>query len=722
MDQDFPNTPAQDPTLIRVRLRADVRCALQESQGKPYYQLEDPLNSRFYRLGIREWKLARQLDGERILRDILASMKDSEDALSTKEAVMLIRWLTQVQLATIEGDTSHPIFEAAAKAKRAGQVVNPLFLRVPLFNPDALLTRALPWLVWTLTPGAFVAWCVFCLFALSRVLMHWDRFASSFSNILAPNNWLFLFLAWVLLKVVHEFYHGLICKKYGGAVPRCGLVFIMFSPIAFVDVTSSWRFRSKWPRIYTAAGGMYVEFFVASVAALIWVETDRPVIAQLCQNIIIMASVSAVLFNANFLMRFDGYYILTDLIEIQNLYTTGQQFIRSLSRRYLLGLPVTKPLGDTKRDWLIRIYAFASLAWRWIFYLGIILAAAVMFRGAGIVLAVLAVVLWLCIPAIKFIKFLCYGNDKEQPDRRRFFIITGTTTLVVLVILQLPWPGGVSAVGVVDFEPLAIHRVDSPGFVKAIHVRSGERVKPGQLLATLQNPETMLELAEIELSIEESRVRSRILHRDDDVVNYQVETKKRESLARQREELAQKVENLTIYASTEGRVIGRDLDTLVGQYLSTGTTVMAIGDEHKKHVELSVAQKDVDFFLRQLHTSPTVRIRGRSGVIREASLDRVNPRATRTLSHPALAAPNGGPLAVRAQDSKEGEDKSSKYELVEPRFLASVNLPDAYELGLRAGQLAKARVRAAGESIGSHLLGTIRRWMNKKLDTSQQPS
>jgi multidrug efflux pump subunit AcrA (membrane-fusion protein) len=340
-----------------------------------------------------------------------------------------------------------------------------------------------------------------------------------------------------------------------------------------------------------------------------------------------------------------------------------------------------------------------------------------MFRGAGIVLALFAVVLWLCLPAMKFIKFLRYGNGNEQPDRRRFFIVTGVTTLVVICLLRLPWPGGVSAIGVVDFEPLAVHRVDSPGFVTAIHVKSGERVKPGQLLATLDNPETALELAEIELSIEESKVRSRILHRDDDVVNYQVETKKRESLERQREELAQRVDNLTIYASTEGRVIGRDLNTLVGQYLASGATLMAIGDEHKKHVELSVAQKDVDFFVRQLNSRPIIRIRGRAGVIREARLDRVNPRATRALSHPALAAPSGGPLAVRALDSKEG-DTANKYQLVEPRFLASVELPDAYELGLRSGQLAKARVRAAGESIGGHLLGTVRRWMRKKLDSS----
>ena len=115
------------------------------------------------------------------------------------------------------------------------------------------------------------------------------------------------------MKAIHEFYHGLICKRHGGQVPVCGIALILFSPVAFVDVTSSWKFRSKWQRIYTAAGGMYAELFVASLTALLWANSDDGLLSQICHNVIVMASVSTLLFNGNFLMRFDGYYICLGL-------------------------------------------------------------------------------------------------------------------------------------------------------------------------------------------------------------------------------------------------------------------------------------------------------------------------------------------------------------------------------------------------------------------------
>ena len=108
--------------------------------------------------------------------------------------------------------------------------MNPMFLRIPLFNPDSLVSSLLPFLGWTLSSFAVGAWAVICLFGASQVFVNFDRFGSSFSQILSVDNWLYLFFVWLGLKIIHELYHGLICKKYGGHVPRCGIMLIMFSP------------------------------------------------------------------------------------------------------------------------------------------------------------------------------------------------------------------------------------------------------------------------------------------------------------------------------------------------------------------------------------------------------------------------------------------------------------------------------------------------------------
>ena len=258
-----------EATLTRLRLRDDLRCSLQSSDGQPYYLIEDQLRGRFFRFGLREWEWARQLDGQRTIRQVVIDeVADDSTNLSAQDKWRLCQWLWQMELVR---DVPGP--EVASRKRgpttnwRTKWWLNPLFMRIPLLNPDRLLTRCLPWFRWTLTPVAFGCWLVICLLAWGGIWLQHERFAASVPTILAANNWLFLLLAWVLLKTVHEFYHGLTCKKYGGYVPRCGLVLILFSPVAFVDVTSSWRFRSKWHRIYTAAAGMYVELFVASLAA-----------------------------------------------------------------------------------------------------------------------------------------------------------------------------------------------------------------------------------------------------------------------------------------------------------------------------------------------------------------------------------------------------------------------------------------------------------------------
>jgi putative peptide zinc metalloprotease protein len=553
---------------------------------------------------------------------------------------------------------------------------------------------------------------VICVVALTSVAAQGARFRAHVPTILAPDNWLYLLLAWILLKAVHEFYHGLVCKKYGGYVPRCGIVLILFSPVAFVDVTSSWKFRSKWQRIYTAAAGMYVELFLASVAALLWCRTESGVVSQFAHNLVTTAGLSTLIFNGNFLMRFDGYYILSDLLGFQNLYGVGQQYLRYFWRRYLFGVSA-QPLEQSGARFLfVRVYAWATLAWRCLFYVGLLLVAAAMFRGAGIILAVIAAVGWFVQPSLQFVRYVFFGRAHEQPRRARIALASAAAGLLLVALLIVPWPGGASAWGVVDYEPLSIVRVRSPGFVRQVHVHPGQFVEPGELLVTIENPQTRLELAQIDLLIEQSSVRARMLHSDQNVVQYQIEQENRLSLEQQREELLGRTQALEIRAASRGHVIGRNLEALEGQYLPMGAEVLSVGDERRKQIRLSVAQKDIDFFLQQIGLHPHLRVKGHPGTVSDAQLVKVNPRATCSLPHAALAAQNGGPLTVRPV--AEGST-SRAWELAEPRFLAMVALPSSEAVRLRAGELARVRIEAPGQSIARRLFSWAQSWMQRKL-------
>ena len=149
-----------------------------------------------------------------------------------------------------------------------------------------------------------------------------------------------------------------------GTVRETGIMFILFAPLAYVDVTSSWRFRSQWHRIHVAAAGMYVELAIAGIAAIVWSNTEGGWLSSMCFNTIVMASITTVMFNANPLMKFDGYYILSDALGMPNLYVNGQQYVSYWARRYLLGVPGMLPAWSRGHGIIIRIYGWTSLAWR----------------------------------------------------------------------------------------------------------------------------------------------------------------------------------------------------------------------------------------------------------------------------------------------------------------------------------------------------------------------
>jgi putative peptide zinc metalloprotease protein len=706
----------------RLQLRRDLRCSLQECSGQPYYLVEDPARSKFYRIGVREWAFVAQLSGGQTIPEALArsSAQLGADALTGAEAASLGQWLLSTQLAELKLDQGGAAGTTPAPNRLAGAAewLNPFFIKIPLFNPDPLLARLLPWTWWLLTRPAVLVWLLVCLAGGQAVALHWNRFAEAASGVLAPDNWLYLIVAWIGLKTVHELFHGLVCRRFGGSVPRAGIVLILFSPVAFVDVTSAWRFRSKWHRIYTSAAGMYVEFFIAAVAALLWSRTEPGVVNQLCHNLVLMASVTTLLFNGNPLMRFDGYYIFTDLVEIQNLYPTGQQYVRYLGRRYVCGVRTAQPPRMATRAGLIRIYALASLVWRWLLYVSLALAAASLFHGAGLVLTILAVILWMAIPAVRLARYLCSASEPDRPSRVRFAGVLVGTAAVLGVVLALPWPGGVRAPAVVEYAPLTVVRTDGPGFVTQVCVEPGQVVSRGTLLAVLARPEIEVKLAELDLAIQKSLLKSRIHHNDHELDKYLVEERNRVALEEQRDELAKQVHRLKLRAPTAGRVVGRQLDALVGRYLEAGETLLTLGREESKELQVSVSQEDVDLLLDRIGELPRVRIKGQPGRVRQGTLARINPRATTVLPHDALAAPAGGPLAVKSVPKTEetAGDKADHFELLAPRFTAVVELSREDALQLRAGELALVRVASADATIGRYLFGTIRTWWRRKLE------
>jgi putative peptide zinc metalloprotease protein len=708
--------PAVPVEQLVLQLKPAIHWNLQESGGRKYYLLEDTLQARFVRVGQREFQYVSLMDGMRSMAQISESVAaTSSNPLSAGEVRTLCQWLLQHDLVQSPQLSPNSARSAAAHSGWQQLVASPLMLRIPLFRPDPLLARLFPWLRWSLTPSAAVVWVLVVAWAALSIFAQRAEFGRQLTSVLEPHNWLWLLVTWLGLKTVHELYHGLVCKLYGGTVSQAGIMFVLFSPVVFVDVTSSWKFRNKWQRIYTAAAGMYAEFFVAALASLAWCRLEDGSLRQLCHNIVTMASVATLLFNANFLMRFDGYYIFSDWLEFQNLYATARQSVINQLRRWFLGVASPALPLEPWRRWVVAAYGWASLAWRTLFTLGILIISARMFRGLGLVLTAITVISWFGLPLLRWWRRPRATDAPLRPNWLRGAAIAAGIAVLTFLAGQLPWPGGVRAPAAVEYAPLHLVRVESPGFVERVAVEAGQLVEPGDVLVELRNPETVQRLKDLELEIALSEARSRVLHREERMSEYLVENRRRQALQERLGQLQHEVARLTVRAEVSGRVLGRDLPTLLGQYVGMGHELMAVGDEHRKQLEASVGQADIPYFEAAVGGPAKIYVRGRAGAPFEGLLERLNPRASRQISHPALVVNAGGPLGVTVRHAASSEESSEPAtQLTEARGLAIVTLPEPAARQLRAGQIAYVKLGGRSESISEHVARAVRTWVERK--------
>jgi putative peptide zinc metalloprotease protein len=355
------------------------------------------------------------------------------------------------------------------------------------------------------------------------------------------------------------------------------------------------------------------------------------------------------------------------------------------------------------------------MMWRTVVTITMVLAASVMFRGAGIILAITAAILWWIVPLAKA-AFGIWDNQGGRPNWVRFALTASASFLAIVSLFTVvPWLGPYRAPAVVEFSRLEIVRAQSSGFVSAVLVMPGQMVRTGAELIRLDNPDLVRQLRELELSIERSDLKSRMLKREGKLAENQAERELIASLQLQHAEKSAEVAALTVRATRDGIVMGRHLAALPGTYLAKGDEILAIGEPDKKELLVSVAQQDVQWFNRRVGLELRIAL-GASGFL-SGTLDRMEPQASTVPPHAALGADCGGPLPVaERRDRDDGQQERIHHELLTPRFVGVVPLaPLAAERHL-SGQLGEVSFRAYQESFGEHLLLLAHRWLTAKLE------
>ncbi len=716
-----------DPANATITLRPDLKFTPSEFDGEACYLVEDPLRGKFFRIGSDEFALISLLDGNRTIAQAIAISAETlkERAFVENEAMSVCHWLLESQLAACGGAAQGERLATSARKQARIRMVssfNPMAMRLPLWNPNKLLNRIAPRLDWAFGRPAVIGWCAVCLVGLLVAAGHRAELVDSSSVLLDRDNWLKLAAVWLVLKLLHETAHAVACLHFGGTVPAAGVLLVLFTPLPFVDVTASWRFPSKWQRIATAAAGIYVELFLAAAAILLWNWSGNPVVRHAMLNVAATAGVGSLLINGNPLMRFDGYYMLSDWLELPNLSGSGQKFIGSLFQR-LLGIDPPPDNRSPRARRIIAVYAVSALVWRTLVYVGLLLVLFAMASKLGAFPAWTAVTVAAAAIVLNPIR-LAVQYLLKQPAlsaRRLWALVAAGACCLALLAFLLTRPGTVRTCGIVEYSPPTIVRSGSPGFVQDVKVRDGQTVREGQILVVMKNEELQVELSNVRTQIEQSIQEERMLRQNDEIAKAQAEAAKGRSLRQKETEIRQMVESLTVRAPLAGQVVAHDLDSLPGRYLALGDQILVIGNEQSKEIILAAAQEDLRSFAAQRTRPVTVRISGDESNSFSAPLSKIEPRASLQLPHPALGADAGGALPVKPKHQSP-DSKTVESELLDPCFTGTVSLTPAQSLRLHAGQRATILFSSAEQSWAGRLVMKLRKWIDGRLTSSQQAS
>lgn len=682
----------------------------QMFRGEAWYVVCDKLGHRFFRIRPAAYRFICYLEDAENVQDAWdrALEIDPVDSPGQGEVIQLLSQLYQSGLlrsdqnADISALEENKARENAQKRKQ--RISSLLFLKIPLINPDPFLRRTLSLFAWLFTPVGAILWFIVFAWGLQALIENWGRFSDSSRSILGWSNLPYLYASLIITKVLHEFGHAYACRRYGREVPEMGVMLLVFNPLPYVDASSCYAFARKYQRVIVGIAGMAVELFIAAVAVKIWADGADGVASRVAYNVAITASIGALLFNLNPLLRFDGYHILCDLLETPNLQGRSQSLVAWWVNKKIFKIdPGPIPTKSRREQIGFTLYFFTSWTYRFLLMIGILIFVSKQFLILGLLLALLFGVVWGILPFVKGLRYVFFSPKLMNRRTRALGIVALFLGVILSFLAFVPMPYYFRAEGVVKSSAFQNVYTSSPGRIAELVTPSGEEVEAGQILLLLKNEELEVEKDLIRIERERGDL---LLRQDRNEQGTQLAGLRAFLTALDAREAALKVqlENLVVRAPVAGRWIADDLHEVMGSVVPRGQSLGMVRGEDGYVFSAVVHQRDAG---RLSLDDSELKIRGQEGLdMSLTNLDAI-PAGQEDLPSAALGVAGGGAMGVAAE---EGSGKKT----TEPYFQVRGTIEEAKGVILQHGQRGIARFALPKKPLLNQWRHSIRQFFQRE--------
>jgi putative peptide zinc metalloprotease protein len=497
---------------LSIRKRADLVARKQHYLGRSYWVVKEPIGLQYFRFQEEEYAILNMLDGDISLDEIKERFEEDfpPQKITLDELQQFLGMLHRSGLVVANVPGQGKQLNKRRGERRRKELLqaasNILCIRFKGFDPERFLNWIYPYVSWFFTVPAVILTVLFGLSALTLVMVEFDKFHSKlpeFQQFFSVHNAFWLMVVLAVTKVFHEFGHGLSCKHFGGECHEMGVMFLVLTPCLYCNVSDSWLLPNKWARASIGAAGMYVELVLAAFATYIWWFTYPGLLNNLCLNMVFISSVSTVIFNANPLLRYDGYYILSDLVEIPNLRQKATSILGRKMGEWFLGMEMQEdPFLPQSRQGFFALYTIAAAIYRWVVAFSICWFLYKLFEShqvkvIGQIIVLASLYGLFCQPLYQLGKFFYVPGRLDKVKKSHFYPSLAGLIIIIGALCFVPLPHSVLApleLQARDAESISIF---GGGTLVSIDVKPGQTVKKGQQLALLQNRDLELKIVEL---------------------------------------------------------------------------------------------------------------------------------------------------------------------------------------------------------------------------------